>query len=112
MAWFYYGDQTTRRYRKGIRLRLRSLPRSLRSKIMDYMAAMETLFSVEILELRPDNKVLLEVWCTQGFRMFGKHRNVDRRERYTVFHLLVDENPKWVCESDLGRGLVGTKKTT
>jgi hypothetical protein len=100
MAWFYYGDQPVRRYRKGIWLRIASLPEALAQQIKGRMKEGELLAWVVVKELHPANRVLLEVWCYQG--VFDK----DTMERYTVFHVLADENPKWVCESDVGRGLV------
>lgn len=62
----------------------------------------ESLAWVVVKELRPKSQVLLEAWCYQTkFPWKAKSS-----ERYTVFHLLVDENPNWVCEGDLGRGFV------
>lgn len=99
MAWFVYSDQPNRKFRKGIWLRKRSLPDDLKKQIFSKMKAKETLAWVEIKELKPNSQVLLEIWCYQT--------NLLRpSDRYTVFYLLVDENPNWVCESDLGRGLV------
>ncbi len=56
---------------------------------------------VEIKELRPNGQVLLEVWARSIIDA------VRRKERSNVFHILIDENPEWVCESDIGRGLIG-----
>lgn len=111
MAWFYYGDQTVRRNRKGIWLRIACLPDDLSQQIKTQMKGDELLGWVKVAELRPNNQVLLEVWCYQhSVDVFlAAHQNKPP-ERYTVFHLLADENPKWVCESDVGRGLVKSKK--
>lgn len=105
MSWFVYSDQQKRRYRKGIWLRLRSLPEDLLAKIKSNMQDNETLAWVVVQELRPKNQVLLEVWCNQLAGM-GHWPWKKTNERFTVFHLLVDEDPNWVCEGDLGRGFV------
>jgi hypothetical protein len=102
MSWFVYNDQQRRRYRKGIWLRIRSLPSELLAKIQKHMQRNETLAWVVVQELKPNNQVLLEIWCNQTKFPWTQKTP----ERYTVFHLLVDENPDWVCEGDLGRGLV------
>lgn len=102
MSWFVYSDQTRRKYRKGIWLRVRSLPEDLKSKINAQMSENELVAWVEIDALRPNNQVLLEIWCHQL-----KHPWTQTNpERFTVFHLLVDENPDWICEGDMGRGCV------
>jgi hypothetical protein len=103
MSWFVYSDQQVRKYRKGIWLRTRCLPKDLSEKIKKNMGKFESLAWVQVEELRPNNQVLLEVWCYQ-FKF--PWRGIDKPERYSVFHLLVDENPNWICEGDLGRGLV------
>jgi hypothetical protein len=101
MAWFQYSDQTRRRYRKGIWLRVRSLPDDLIAKIAERNVKNERVLWIVVKELQPKNQVVLEVWCEQKpFTVNGFD------EVYTVFYLLVDENPDWICESDLGRGLV------
>lgn len=102
MSWFVYNDQQRRRYRKGIWLRIRSLPEDLLAKIKKQMKKAESLAWVVVQELRPNNQVLLEIWCYQTRFPWSPKKS----ERFTVFHLLVDENPDWVCEGDLGRGLV------
>jgi len=98
MSWFTYKDQKNRRYCKGIWLRIRSLPDDLLNNIKKITN--ESLAWVSILELRPNSQVLLEVWCYQT------PATATAPEKYTVFHLLVEENPEWICEGDLGRGLV------
>lgn len=100
MSWFYLKDQPSRKMRKGIFLRVRSNPDVMEAiKKSRLKRPMEQVWMVSILELRKDNKVLLEVWCQSVIDMVrNKHRN-------NVFHVLVGENPEWVCEGDLGRGL-------
>jgi hypothetical protein len=97
MSWFTYSDQPRRRYRKGIWLRIRSLPDDLLKEIKSRMKGQESLAWVTVQELRPKNQVLLEVWC---------YETPFPNERFTVFHVLTDENPNWICEGDMGRGLV------
>jgi len=104
MAWFKYEDQPIRKYRKGIWLRVRSLPEELLATINENMKKGEDIAWVMIEEVRPGGEVLLEVWCYQP-----RSRKY-KIERYSVFHLLVRENPQWTCESDLGRGLVLPKE--
>lgn len=100
MAWFLYGDQQKRKLRKGIWLRTRSLPAELAKTIDSKMLLSESLAWIIVNELKPNNQVLLEVWCHQ--RSYRSRL----RGRYTVFYITADEDNNWVCESDLGRGLV------
>jgi hypothetical protein len=99
MSWFDYGTPKRRHLRKGVWLRLIHLPAPLLKQIKKH-SKKEELFYVEVSKIRPKGKVLLEIWCHQpGPRM---HPTIPAR--YTVFHLLVDEDPTWCCEGDLGRG--------
>lgn len=104
MSWFKYSDQTTRRYRKGIWLRIRDLPIDLMSEIESNLNSDEQLAWVVVQELQPQGRVLLEIWCTQLKALPVLQQQ--EPQRYTVFHLSVPENPEWICEGDLGRGLV------
>lgn len=107
MSWFKYADQKVRRYRKGVWLRVRSLPDGLRSLIESNLQAGEQISRVVVQELQPGLWVLLEVWCTQ-MQDVTEHQQ-QKPQRYTVFYLRVPENPEWICEGDLGRGLVVAK---
>ena len=49
-----------------------------------------------------DGEVLLEVWA----RNLKDTVRPRYRQRYNVFHIIAKENPKWVCEADMGRGLI------
>lgn len=104
MSWFSYKDQQIRKYRKGIYLRIRSLPDDLAKKIK--AESKKTLLCVEVKELRPNSQVLLEIWCFSPSLLWWKRK---KPRKYTVFHLLVDENPDWICEGDMGRGFVTPK---
>lgn len=106
MAWFKYEDQPIRRYRKGIWLRVKSLPDHLKIRITAELKKQETIAYIKIYELQTKNRVLLEIWCYQDKYPF----NSNKAERYTVFYLSEVENPDWVCESDIGRGLVKKKE--
>jgi len=100
MSCFTLKDQTCRRKRKGIWLRVRSNPditRLIRKSGLKRLS--ECIEWVEIRGLRPEGKVLLEVWCMS---LLDSAR---RRNRHNVFHIQADENPEWVCEGDLGRGM-------
>ena len=101
MSWFYLKEQTKRRYRKGIWLKVESLPKELSRKIYKHVPWFNTIEWIEIKELREDRKVFLQVW-TLSLRQVPK---IVRK--YVVFSLLVDEDPEWVCHGDLGLGLVG-----
>ena len=100
MSWFNYGDQPSRRLRKGVWLRLRNLPKDIRDAARPYMRRIEQLDRVVVQELRSDGRVLLECWS----RPFCQSRT-----RWTVFYLLIQENDDWVCEGDIGRGYVFSK---
>ena len=103
MSWFKYSDQTRRRYRKGINLRIRHLPENLLSKIKANITRKEQIAWITVSELRPNDQVLLEIWC---YQLKNPWLSKDKPEKFTVFHLLVDENPDWICEGDQGRGLI------
>lgn len=96
MSWFKYGDipDTHRKLRKGLWLRVRTLPAPLLKRIKKRMRLLETLRWVVVAELRPDGQVLLEAWSQRIYEF----------DRYTVVTFLVKEDPDWICEGDLGRG--------
>jgi hypothetical protein len=96
VSWFLYGDQKKRSKRKGIWLRVRNLPEPLLSDVNKFLSTGEQIDYVIVKELQEKNKVLLEFWC---HKMFGPD------ERRIVIQLSVEEDPEWVCEGDLGRGL-------
>ena len=100
MSWFYYGWQDVRKKRKGILLRPFKNPDVMKAiRESGLMRLSDHPWRIEVCELRDDDKVLLEVWCKSLFdAVMDKRRN-------NVFHLLVPENPDWVCEGDQGRGL-------
>ena len=100
MSWFYLKAQGSRRKRKGIWIRPYLNPEVMKAiKRTNLMRPSDTVQRIVICELRPDNQVLLEVWCTSLVDSArGKHRN-------NVFHFIIDEDPEWICEGDLGRGL-------
>lgn len=98
MGWFEYGTPERRHLRKGVCLRTEALPEELQLVASQKMRENETLFIVKISEIRPRGQVLLEFWSKE---------TPNTMERYTVFYHLVDEDPKWVCESDIGRGYKG-----
>ena len=99
MSWFEYGTPSKRSLRKGVWLRVSALPKPLIKQASRFLTKLEGIDWVVISEIRTDNKVLLEFWCHKPKFI----RNNDPRI-YKVFHLLVDEDPTWICEGDLGRG--------
>lgn len=104
MSWFCYGNQTKRRYRVGIWLRVRSLPKDILEKAHKKLNNKKMSIAwVVVKELQPNEHVLLEFWCCAYAPLY-------MGDIYTVFHLSVKEDPEWICEGDLGRGLVGQKQ--
>ena len=103
MSWFYLKDQPVRRKRIGIWLRVRSLPEDLIKKVSKIKRKAEHPWQIKIAELRPKGEVLLEMWCSSPhLLMLQSHKRYDRN---IVYHFLEKENPEWVCEGDLGKGL-------
>jgi len=100
MSWFLYGD-ADKRYRRGIYLRIRSLPKPLLAKVAKGMRTGESPIRLVVHEVR-DGEVVLESWTAES----------PLADRYTVAYFLAQEDLRWVCEGDLGRGLVDpTKKS-
>jgi len=101
MSWFYLKDQPIRKRRVGIWIRVRSLPNELGKKIAKIKRISEHPWQIKIAELRPKGEVLLEMWCSSLGVLFS-HKKYDRN---IVYHFVEKEDPDWVCEGDLGRGL-------
>jgi hypothetical protein len=105
MSWFTLRDQPDRRRLRGVWLRCGSNPDvqgAIRRSGLKRLT--ETVEWVEVKEVRPGRRVLLEVWCISLLDC------VRRRRRHNVFHMDMLENPDWVCEGDLGRGLETAQK--
>jgi len=98
MSWFEYGKPKRRSLRKGVWLRVRDLPGDVRLKIRALLKKNERITWVAVQEIRPKGQVLLECWA---------HVPKESMNRHIVVHVLVDENPEWICEGDLGRGYKG-----
>lgn len=101
MSWFVLGDIKERSKIKGIWLRTKTgnnpdvedaIKKSKNLRLS------ERVWKIEIVELRKNNQVLLEIWAKSTIDMM---RN---KERHNVFHILINQNPNWICEGDLGRG--------
>jgi hypothetical protein len=99
MSWFQYGTPTKRSLRKGVWLRVSDLPEPITKQAKKYLSKNENIDWIIVSEIHPNNKVSLEFWCHKIVPMKANKPTV-----YKVFHLLVDENPEWTCEGDLGRG--------
>jgi len=98
MAWFEYGTPKRRSLRKGVALRVRHLPEPIVKEANKLKRAGEFIDMVFVEEILPKGRVLLQFWCR-------RHGSKEIKfGRYTVFAFDVPEDPKWVCESDLGRG--------
>lgn len=100
MSWFLYSAPKKRSHRKGIWLRHRTLPKALLRRADAMLRPGEDVLWVCVEGLRPKGQVLLEFWARDSMDPV--------QQRYNVFHILADEDPNWVCEGDLGRGLVGS----
>ncbi len=103
MSWFTLGviEKEDRKKIKGIWIRAKrgsnpDVDDAIKNSGNLRMA--ERVWKIEIVELRKNNQVLLEVWAQSGIDMMR------RKDRHNVFHLLVDQNPEWCCEGDLGKG--------
>jgi len=106
MSWFDYGAPKKRHLRKGVFLRIRSLPDALFKQINKNIKVSKApqlgdryIDWVEVKEICPKGQVLLEVWAHKLQRLMPNKPVI-----YSVIHLLVDENAEWVCEGDQGRG--------
>ena len=100
MSSFGYGEHSDKRI--GVWIRYRSNPdiisfikRSGNKRLLDSV----TRIVVVDYDAESD-QVWLEVYCKN---MMDVLRN---KHRYNVFYLNVKVNPDWICEGDLGRGLV------
>jgi len=102
MSWFTLKDQASRSKRKGIWLRFDSpLMKDVQEAVKKSKCKRpsEVVGRVIIHELRLNNEVMLEVWCKSLLD------NVRGKQRYNVFYITMKENPDWICEGDLGRGM-------
>ena len=99
MSWFALEAVKERKKIKGIWLRERSNPDVQQAiKKTKELRMTDVVWKIEIVELRKENKVLLEVWAKNTIDVIRKkHRN-------NVFHIEMTQNPEWICEGDLGRG--------
>ena len=96
MSWFFYGKPTRRVHRKGVWLRVSRLPDSILGEAQKALRPDEMIMMCKVEELRPNGKVLLEL---KAVGLGDVQLN-----RCNCFYILVDEDPEWVCEGDLGRG--------
>lgn len=99
MSWFVYGEHTKKHI--GVWLRYHSnedvIELVKKSKLK---RKFETVERVIISEYDKDvNQVWLQIWCKNTIDVIRK------KNRYNVFHIKTDVNPKWVCEGDLGAGM-------
>ena len=49
---------------------------------------------------KSENKVVLEIWCSNVFHQF-----FFKRHRYNVFYLTLELDENWTIEGDLGNGV-------
>ena len=98
MSWFEYGTPKKRCIRKGVWLRIRCLPSSILKEAKRKMRFGEVVSRVVVKEVHSECRVLLEFWCNSPVDM------IRGKDRYNVFYVETTEDPKWICEGDLGRG--------
>lgn len=98
MSWFEYDSATPRSLRKGVCLRIRSIPAEILAQWSEICQPRtdEWLDRVEVLEVLPRGKVILRCWS----RVVG----VDPFDRHVVVEFMTDEDSTWICEGDIGRG--------
>jgi hypothetical protein len=89
-------------WRKGVALRVRDLPPLLLGRVRSYMEPGEEIEYAIVSEMRQDGQVFVEFHCRKRFEPIGP--------RKVVIGLEVPEDPQWVCEGDLGRGMVEVKR--
>jgi hypothetical protein len=121
LSWFEYGEPEKRSWRKGVWLRVRALDAEILEIAKRFMRPDEEIQWVEIKEMQSDGRVLLEVWAN-NYADKIEHSEKEGAypkyfeslygfsSRYNVFYFSVKEDPKWVCEGDLGRGMVETRR--
>lgn len=108
MAFFILKDQKSRSLRKNVWLRINcDVNQDVHEVIKRAHMDKHTLERIVILNILPKDKVLLEIWFKDDYTQFVAN---ERITKFTVIHVVVPENPEWVCESDVGRGFVERKK--
>lgn len=139
MAWFILKDQKKRSLRKGICLRVGAIPEPLMALICKHLPPCSLYRGpmsrgqidwIEISEMLDKGKVRLNVWtATHRDRMaWSKQAKESYQEDGKLVGQVVDGSgtatikpivsrrtvleivhPEWICESDIGRGLVEPK---
>lgn len=110
MSWFVLGDQKDRSRRVGICLRYNSLPDDLRKRIRKMLMFGEYPMLISVQKLLDNNQVILEVRVSSlwaGIRAILRAKNPPDYHRVVVYRFVADEDMKWVCEGNYGRGLSG-----
>jgi hypothetical protein len=105
MSFFFLKDQPSRRKRRGVFLRVNALTPEVKKKLIDtkiYTPGSDIIDWVSILEVHPKGKVLLEVRIKRFWDII-KHYPGGTPQTLVTFE--VDEDPEWVCEGEVGRGL-------
>jgi hypothetical protein len=121
MSWFLLKHQPKRNLRKDICLRIGNLPKPLLDKIVSELPN-EGLYSgemkfaqidyIKIAQLLPKGKVRLEIWSSTHEDRVKNNATFNSpipTLKYTVLQIIVPEDGEWVCEGDVGRGLVKSK---
>lgn len=104
MGFFNYGKPKNRSHRKGVCVRCGSLSSDITTVAAQLMEPGQWIDYVLVKEIHPENQVLLEFWC-RGYSSKVQF-NGKTYFKNNVFHIFAEEDPEWVCDSDIGRGYV------
>jgi hypothetical protein len=102
MGSFAYGTPRNRQWRKGVWLRCCGHNPALEKQILKKARWGEYISYIKIVEVKPDGFVIVEAWCKRPVIDSGKNFTWNR---HTVIHLYIKEDPNWVCDLNLGRGM-------
>lgn len=119
MAFFFYKDIKKNAHKKGVWLRIRYMleDENFCKAVKSAGVNPYNIRWIQITEIE-DGWARLECWSQtlwQSIKTRARLRKASKAKEarqtyagdsYTVIAIVALENPEWVCESDLGRGLV------
>jgi hypothetical protein len=123
MAFFLWKDIKKDSHKKGVWLRVNQFYENKAFKKAMKLAGVNDLYEQLgwiVIDRVQKEHVVLRVVCNYPNRakssLRSRHIKLDMEflplERYLEVVLLALQNPKWICESDCGRGLVGSPTRT
>lgn len=118
MAFFLYKDIKKNRYKIGVFLRVRCMleDKDFCRAVKESGAKAHNIEWIKITEVK-NGWVRLQCWTRSWWRRITTARRIRKwkdKEKlgkpyggdcYLVASVIAPENPEWVCESDMGRGL-------